>query len=168
MKTCDKVKRSFSAHSGNTGNIIRRITLKRLNLNKFLRRYTVLLVNCLFVINIGNCLPHFCACKKHLNTAVSKLQRIPVTRCNKTFVTVFSAYCGKSAENIVSLPAFFFNRFNSEIFKHFFKDRHLSTKLVRHTLTSCLIFIIHFMPKSRRMNVKCYGNCIRRANILKL
>ncbi len=113
MKSENQVKRRFCTYTRNTRNIIGCIPLKCLYLNKLLRCNTVFFINRFFIINICYRLPHFSSCKQNLNTAVCKLKRVTVTRCDNTRHRYF---CKRKQAylNLVRFPALFFNRFDTE------------------------------------------------------
>ena len=97
-----------------------------------------------------------CLRNPHFDMLRGKLKCITVSRNDRDIQSFFFTLMRNRSKKIIRFQSCLFNNFNIHRLQDFFDHRNLLTQFFCHRLSCSFIFLIHFMPESWCMHVKCH------------
>ena len=152
-----KSHRRFLAHSGDTGDIIRRVAHERLEIDDASRLKAVLLKKELRRV-FGSCgLTHAAFDVTDMRRVAYKLEAVLITGDDAALPAAVTAFGCNRAEQVVGLKAFELKAQYSHCVKHLLEYGHLNGKLLGHRLALRLIALVSHVAERGRLEVKRYA-----------
>ena len=157
----DQIDCCLRADLRHARDIVRRVSLQRLDLNEFCRCYMQRFPNIARVIILDCRLSLFRLRNTDLNMFVRNLQKVTVAGDQRDFHAKRLRLFRERPENIIRLKPRLLDNPDSHGFQNFLDERDLTAQLLRHRMSRTFVLRVHLMTESRRMHIESDGQIVR-------